>query len=152
MTVRTYALEMMLATLMVTCGVALLWPGQTFLLPQYSVMRTWIPEDVGAGLLILVGVARWAAILRNGGSRYTPLWRIGACCIGCGFWFTLAVALTKAFADMPPSELGPPLLLAVAVTTTVFEVYAARRGGADASAHDSLHLRQSRSKAGAHVS
>jgi hypothetical protein len=41
-----------------------------------------------------------------------------------------------------PAELGPPLLLAVAATSFVFEVFAGLRGGADAFAQDSFRQRE----------
>ncbi|HEX2554265.1 MAG TPA: hypothetical protein VHL98_11215 [Microvirga sp.] len=148
--VKTHALEMMLATLMVTCGTILLWPGETFLLPYYALMKAWISEGPGGGILVLVGVLRWRAIIQNGGYRYTPLWRIGGCCVGGGFWLTLAVALTLAFAvdEAMPGDAGPPMLLAIAVTAFTFEVFAGLRGGEDVHRQDSLHIREARSKVG----
>lgn len=145
---RTYALEMMLSTLMLTCGIALMWPGDTFLLPHYVVMKGYLPEAGGGGFLFGVGLVRIAAIFRNGSSRYSPLWRIGGCCVGGGFWLTLAASLELALLTAIPPEIGPPLLLAVAATAFVFEIYAGLRGGADANHYDSLGLRQARSKAG----
>jgi len=146
---NTYALEMMLATLMVACGFVLILPGDTFALPHYAVVQGWLPEFSGGVFLLLVGAARWAAILRNGRSRYTPLLRIGGCCIGSGFWLTKLVAIETAVVSSMPPEVGPPLLLAVAATAFVFEVFSALRGGADAHSLDSLGIRQRRSKAGA---
>lgn len=145
---KTYALEMMLATLMVTCGIVLLSPGDTFALPHYSIMKTVIGEVPGGVLLAGVGTMRWAAILRNGGSRYTPLWRIAGCMVGAGFWFTLSVALETSLLDDNLVEPGPPMLLAVSATAFMFEVFAALRGGADANTLDSLRLREARSKVG----
>ena len=148
---RTHALEMMLATLMVTCGIVLLWPGDTFNLPHYEVMKRIVSESVGGALLATVGTIRWAAIMRNGGSRYSPLWRISGCCVGGGFWFTFAVALERYLSrDMDPTT-GPPMLFAVAATAFVFEIYSALRGGADANSYDSLGIRRARTRAKHHV-
>lgn len=148
---RTYALEMMLATMMVSCGVVLLWPGETFAMAHYGLMREFVNEEPGGLFLLAVGLLRWVAVLRNGGDgkgrTYTPLYRIGGCAVGCGFWLTLGVAAqTSIMVD--DVATGPPLLIAIAVTASAFELYSAMRGGEDASRYDSLHRRQSRSKVG----
>lgn len=147
---RTYALEMMLATMMLTCGIILLWPGETFALPHYSIMRRVVDEQWGGALLAGVGTARWVAILKNGHAKYGPIWRVGGCMIGCGFWLTMLTALEISLLDNIIVEPGPPLLLAVAGTAGIFEIYAALRGGTDANVQDSLGLRAARSKVGPH--
>lgn len=145
---KTYALEMMLATLMVTCGLTLVWQGDTFAMAHYGMMRHYIDERPGGGFLMLIGIVRWYAIIRNGGSGYRPLLRIGGCCIGCGFWLTLAITVEATLLLATKTLTGPPLLLAVAGTAAIFEIYAATKGAADANREDSLGLRAARSKVG----
>lgn len=146
---RTYALEAMLACLMVTCGLTLVWVGETFMLPHYGLLRDIVPEGVGGVFLAATGVVRLRAIILNGGYRYSPIMRIGGCCIGGGFWLSLAVSMGVAFVvdhALPP-DVGLPLMLPVAITAFMFEILAVVKGSEDANSQDSFGLRQARSKA-----
>lgn len=142
---QTRTLEMALATLMVCCGSLLLCPGDTFAAPIYALLKRWMSEEAGGGFLLLVGLLRWVALVINGRLRATPLARVAGCMIGAGFWLTFAVAM--AAADRAPA-LGLPLFLAVSACFFTFEFYSGIRCGTDASALDSLGLRQQRSKVG----
>jgi peptidoglycan/LPS O-acetylase OafA/YrhL len=134
---NTYALEMMLAVLLVAVGIVLAWPGETFAIPHYASVSDWIPEREGGALLAVIGGMRVAAILRNGRSRYTPVLRILGCSIGAGFWASVFFAV-----EASSYPAGIPLILPVSITAICFELYSALRGGADAHALDSLGLRQ----------
>ncbi|WP_046869345.1 hypothetical protein [Microvirga massiliensis] len=141
---KTHALEMMLATLMVTCGITLMWPGDTFLLPHYAVMKRWINEPWGGFALLIIGLVRWWAILRSEQNRNAPIWRLVGCCIGSGYWLSLvfAIVIEVLIERTHPDGLGPPLLLAVAATAFVFEIFAGLRGGTDLFAQDSFRWRE----------
>ena len=139
-TVKTYALETLLATLMITVGFSLLWPGSTLEAAPYVVIRSWFPEDLGGALLMILGALRMTAILRSG-DRYAPLYRATLCAMGGGFWMSMAVSVVAGVVE----STGPPRLsmtLPLFSTIFVFEVFAALRTGRDASQQDSLHLKE----------
>jgi len=140
---QTRMLEMGLAAMMVTCGTALLWPGETFASPIYAVLVRWMTETQGGLFLLSVGLLRLAALIINGRWRSSPIARIAGCLTGCGFWFTFAVSVGHV--DRGP-EFGMPILLPMAGTLFLLEFFSALRCGTDAEALDSLRLRQSRSK------
>lgn len=148
---RTYALEAFLACLMITCGLTLVWAGETFLLPHYNLVRSFVPEGIGGALLAATGLLRLRAIVLNGSYRYSPVWRMGGCCVGAGFWLSLAVAVgaESLLRTRIPPDLGIPLLLPITLTAFIFELLAVIRGAEDAAAKDSFGIREARSKAGA---
>lgn len=140
--IRTRSLEMMLATLMVTCGVTLLWPGETFLLPHWSVMRATIKEETLGGWLVCVGIIRWIAIWINGRMTTSPLLRILGCGCGGAFWLGLTMAVWESFTEKLYYGYGVPLFFPVSVTCLFAEIYSAYRCGVDAADYDSLGLRR----------
>jgi hypothetical protein len=140
---QTRMLEMGLAALMVTCGITLLWPGETFASPIYAILIRWMTEAQGGWFLLSVGFLRSVALIINGRWRSSPIARIAGCLTGCGFWFTFAVSVgTVDRGDIT----GWPILLPISGTLFLLEFFSAMRCGTDAEALDSLRLRQARSK------
>lgn len=134
---RTRSVETMLATTMIVLGAIMLMPGSTYAgSAVWRGMAGWISEDhLGVGL-VSIGGGRWLALYYNGRVRETPLLRIGGCTAGAFFWASLAVS-----ADLDHGA-AIPAMFGVALVATCFEVYSAYRCGTDASALDSLRIRQ----------
>ena len=89
-------------------------------------------------------IVRWWVIVRGEKQRSTPIWRLAGCCVGSGFWLSLSIAIVVEvlIERSHPDGLGPPLLLAVAATSFVFEVFAGLWGGTDLFNQDSFRWRE----------
>lgn len=135
---RTYALEAHLATMMVTCGLALLVPGDTFILPHYAILKVYVGEgNLGLALMFL-GVFRMTGVLLSGKFRYCPLFRLPGAMLGGGFWFAMTSFVFVDLLDDPtlPRNFGVPLLLPLAATAFAFEIVAAIKSSEDAARYD----------------
>jgi vacuolar-type H+-ATPase subunit I/STV1 len=136
----TRSLEMAMATLMFVIGIILLMPGETFSLPQYTVVKALIGEVEGGLIFIATALIRAIGLWVNGTRRQTPLLRLFGCMIGAGFWLTMFIAMLRAVPELDTI----PLMSGVSLVAFASEFYSGLRCGADAS-----YLRTFRSNQGA---
>lgn len=141
---RTRSLEIMLAVMMLNCGLTLLLPRETFLLPQWQYLRQWADEETLGVSFVVVGLIRWGAVIVNGRYTKSPLWRIAGCLFGAFFWAAILVAALEGYYYGVGywQGYGMPLFVPVTFTCTCFEIFAAYRCAIDASEYDSLGLRR----------
>lgn len=123
---QTRALELYLSTVMLALGAALLFEGDSLLLPQYAYLWPALNEDAVGYAMLLIGAIRWSAVTINGFWRPSPLLRLLGCIIGSFVWMLLLVSLLSS------SVPGVPPGVAWYGTAFLFEVYATARATTDA--------------------
>jgi hypothetical protein len=120
-------------------GAIFLLPGDTLKLMHYEQLIRWIEifpgDETLYGLMVLVvGLARWAALIINGWHHSTPGWRIAGCLVGSFYWTTLT------FSFLAASKFVPVAALSWTVTAFAFEVFSAMRAASDAFLADTFGL------------
>lgn len=134
---QTRVLEVGLAFIMIVIGYTLVQPGDTFSQPAYSMLRTWVSEDMGGWIFLVTGVGRISSIIVNSHWSATPALRLGGCMIGGGFWLSAALALSAG-----DYLFGTPLLPRLCAVFFVLEAYSGLRTGMDVVTLDSFGLQR----------
>lgn len=134
---RTRSVEWLLACLMLTWGVILLAPSESFTLPAYRWLATMGEERVWGGLALGIGTLRVAALYVNGSWRRTPLIRAFGAVVCLMWWVSVGALLIFGVEPGKPLPAG----FAFYPVFALFEAYSCYRSGLDAREYDALRRR-----------
>jgi hypothetical protein len=127
-----------LSAIMVTVGVVILSPAQTFVGPQWRAIASFVTEAQAGTISVLVGSARLAALVINGRrGRETSFVRTHGCIGGFAFWLALFVGFALAY---PPANIGIAMFSVFAIA----EFHSSGRAASDMAAEDTFGLRERR--------
>lgn len=134
---RTRSVEWLLSCLMLTWGVILLAPNDSFANPAYQWLATIGEERVWGGLALGIGALRVVALYVNGSWRRTPLIRAFAAVVGLMWWVSVGALLIFGVEPGKPVPAG----FAFYPVFALFEAYSCYRSGLDARESDALRRR-----------
>lgn len=126
MTSQTRSVEWMLAICTLIWGFGLLWPGDSFALPQLAAFAIIASEATWGLISIVLGCVRLVALIINGSWCRTPLIRALCAVIGIGWWLVLAYLYRLGYSGRP---VGPAMNFIYVFVG--FEVYSVYRGAKD---------------------
>lgn len=137
---NTRSVELLLSSVMVIFGFVFILPGDTMSNPSYAWLLAAIEyfpgnEDNFGSILVLIGLARWCAVIINGLWRPNALIRFVGCLVGSLFWVTLIISFMSAETQYIPA------MFAFLIPSIALESYSAARSAQDAFEQDSLGLR-----------
>lgn len=147
----TRSVEYMLAWVMITWSLRVVWPGEIMTGPAFKFMTALMREQVWGAIGLAIGLIRLYALARNGHWRRSPLWRFIGAASGLNWWLALLVLYSAAVFDGAPDF---PLRWALGVFA-YYEAYSCFRCGQDYTAMKALlqvevDARVSRSESAGH--
>jgi hypothetical protein len=134
---RTRSVEWLLSCLMLTWGVILLAPSESFANPAYRWLAALGEERVWGALAFSVGALRIGALYINGSWRRTPLIRAFGAVMGLTWWVCVGALLIFGVEPGRPLPAG----FAFYPVFALFEAYSCYRSGLDARESDALRRR-----------
>lgn len=110
------AIRFMLATGSLLWGAMLLWPGDTFTRPMFSVVRQVMPEIFWAVLFLISGAAGMYSLF-YGNVKRSLVWFDSL--LGCFLWSSITIgmfmsAFTIGNNATPPAAIAPSVIMALA--------------------------------------
>lgn len=142
---KTRSVELFLAVVMTMQGLIYLIPGNTFGLPHYAYLKSWVmffpgSEEVFGAIILFCGMVRSVAVLLNGSyartAWLTPPARLIGCFVGSVYWMTLTLSFMSA------DIMATPAALSWTFAAFCFELFSSLRATVDAYVYNSFGTRK----------
>lgn len=119
-------IEWLFACMMMSWGIWLCLPMDTFSNPQYAALKALAPKEVWGAFSVSIAVLRMTSLWINGSWRRTPVIRCGCSILGVVWW------LSMIFLTIASPQQHPPAGLTWYPWLVVFEAVSCWRSAADA--------------------